>query len=332
MNINKMHIPVNNIPLNQEGAEVFNELYLYCLKMEKDGVFRRLTFTPSRGISTAYGKLRGPMWGISMTNALIELIIRETDGYYYRFHVGYQKDKFKGISGRRAFQIYCRELKRDGVNITDHAIENGFEVKQTIPSPRIELVVASERTYYNAHHLDINSAYNSGMAEKFPFLRKTIERLHSLRHQKPEYKDVLNMTQGFMQSNMVGYRYSHISKAGYEYTLRRLDELTNKLKDAGRRILAYNTDGIWYQGEIYHDLGEGYSLGEWKNDIVNAKIRFKSKGCYEYVVNDTYHPVFRGQSSYEKIKPRDQWVWGDIFKGEHINYYFHEGEGLVYES
>ena len=329
MKPNKMLIPVNNIGFTDEGVIEFNEIYKFCLQQEQAGLFRTFVVTKSQGISIARGNIRGAMWLLTVKKTFIEILIRNLDARYYRFIIGYGKEKKQGLSGRQAFQIYKEELLKDKVDLNDLAIENGEEVKQTIPAPRIELEVAPERTYHNAHHIDLNSAYNAGMMEKFPVLETSVRRMYSFRKLNTDYKDVLNMTQGFMQSQLCGYKFSHISKAGYDYTLRRLDELTDKLTSSGRRILSYNTDGIWYQGEIYHDEGEGLDIGQWKNDHKNCKIRYKSKGCYEFIEDGKYTPVFRGESSYEKIKPRSEWIWGDIFQGEVINYTFIEGTGVV---
>ena len=290
---------------------------------------RNFVITKSGGISIAIGNIRGAMWTITVKKTFIELVIRNFDAHYYRFIIGHQKDKTE-VSGRQAWWKYKETVEQHGVNLEDLAIDNGKEVKATIPSPKIELRVIENRTYYNAHHLDINSAYNAGMMKAFPVLEPAIREMYNKRKSNPEYKQVLNMTQGFMQSQMVGYKYAHISKAGYVYTLDRLAELTKKLIDSGRRILSYNTDGIWYQGDVYHDSEEGTDIGQWKNDQINCKIRFKSKGCYEYVTEDgEYKPVFRGESAYEKIVPKDKWQWGDIFKGDVVEYYFKEGKGVV---
>ena len=170
------------------------------------------------------------------------------------------------------------------------------------------------------------------MMQEFPILETTIRRLYAERKRKPTYKNVLNMTQGFMQSSMVGYKYSHISKAGYVWTKQQLDILTNALTAEGFRILAYNTDGIWYQSfscDAYHDDNEGVDIGQWKTDHSDCKIRFKSRGCYEFIENGIYTPVFRGTSSYERTVPREQWQWGDIYSGSVVNYSWVTGRGIV---
>ena len=323
---NKQKIPIVNFSWNDEGVQQFNEIYRYCL----DNIKNEFVETPSGGISTSLENWRGTRWWLRFTTSIAEIILKPENGRYYRFIIGHNRDVPDRLTGMRAYKIYTRELLKDGVDIRDHYIENGAEVKATIPAPRIELCCMPERTYRDAHHIDINSAYNAGMIESFPFLKTTVCRLYAARKDKPIYKDVLNMTQGVMQSKLCWYKLSHISKAGYVYTRRKLDEYTEKLKAAGCRILAYNTDGIWYQNETpYHDDDEGREIGQWKNDHVNCTIRFKSKGCYEYIESGNYTPVYRGVSSYERIKPRTMWEWGDIFKGQIVRYSWLDGYGYV---
>ena len=82
------------------------------------------------------------------------------------------------------------------------------------------------------------------------------------------------------------------------------------------KIIAYNTDGIWYSGDVYHDENEGVGLGKWKNDVTNSHGIFRSCGAYQYVTYDGDYPtvntVLRGNCDLEKIKPREEWDFGDI--------------------
>lgn len=332
---NKLLIPVNNFSFDDAGIAAFNEIYQHCLKCEKDGVYHQFTLTPSKGISTERENLRGAMWILSINKTMAEIVIRHTDARYYRFMIGYNKAEGKDrMHGRQAFKIYWGQLKNDGVNLNDYAItpEEGKKVKATIPSPMIDLLVAPMRTYYNVHHMDLNSAYNAGMAEEFPALRPTIERMYYQRKEKPVYKDILNMTQGFLQSELVQYRFSHISKAGHVFTHRKVEEMAERLRTSGRRILSFNTDGIWYQGEIYEDDSFGTGLGMWKTDERDCKIRFKSKGAYEYVNGEgQYRARIRGTLNIEKYKPRESWTWEDnvLESGDGLGYTFIFGEGFV---
>ena len=324
---NLTHIPINRLGFNDDDVKKFNEVYQYCFNNKN---LNHLEMTKSGGICIKKGILRGPAYHIRRTNTSVEIILRNEDGCYYRFLIGYKKDK-SGMNGRAAFSIYKETLEKFGVNLEDFAIENGKEVKMTSPSPKIDLVKAIPgRTYYNANHLDINSAFNAGMMKTFPQLEPAIRHMYNLRKQNGDYKNVLNMTQGFMQSEMVGWKYAHISKSGYVFTNNYIEQLTKKLNEQGLRVLSYNTDGIWYDGGVYHDENEGTDIGQWKNDKLNVKVRFKSKGAYEYANLDgsNYTPVVRGESTYEAIVKKEDWVWGDILKGTIKMFELVIGEGI----
>lgn len=330
--INKMLIPITNFGFNDTDVAEFNTIYKHCIQQTKLGNYSPYIMTRSGGISIKRNVNFGPRWHLNAGKTFVEIILCDQFGRNFRFIIGHQKDKKDSMSGRQAFWEYKDMLIKHAINLEDLAIssEEGLKIKETIPSPRIELVAEPATTYQNAHHIDLNSAYNAGMMEAFPVLEPAIRELYNKRKLNPKFKDVLNMTQGFMQSSLCQYKYSHISKAGYVYTLRRLQELSDNLTKAGCKILAYNTDGIWYQGEMYHDQDEGKDIGQWKHDYENCLVRFKSKGCYEIMKPDgSYKPVFRGESSFEKIRPRSEWIWGDIFRGDVINYQFIEGLGVI---
>lgn len=324
-----MHkVPVNKLNFNDEGIKVFNEVYQYCVKLEDAGLIGRFVTTKSGGISIKKENLRGPKWEIYLEKAHVELRLRNLDGRYYRFIIGHKKQE-QTMTGGAAFAIYKRIQERFGVDLEDFAIDNGLEVKETIPKQMVDFERAvPDRTYENVHHIDLNSAYNAGMMLAFPALEPGIRYMYNLRKEHKEYKNVLNMTQGIMQSKYQQYRFAHISKSGYEYTNNTIEKLSKELMANGRRVLAYNTDGIWYQGDIYHNENEGTDIGQWKNDHINCKIRWKSPGAYEYIENGIYKPVLRGQTTYELQVPREEWVWGDIYKGGEIAYEFIEKEGF----
>ena len=60
--------------------------------------------------------------------------------------------------------------------------------------------------------------------------------------------------------------------------------------------------------EPYSDENMGRGLGQWKQDHEFVRIRFKSKGSYEYEEIDKetgeliYHPVVRGLTILERPK------------------------------
>lgn len=324
------NIPTTRKNFIPEDVEDFNKILQYCLALEKEGIMTRFVTTPSGGVSVKRENLRGPRFEIYVEKAHAELRLKNLDGSFYRFYIGYFKKEQK-FSGHRAFQIYLQEVNKTGVNLEDLAITNGKEVKDTIPSPHIDLVDAIEdRTYTGVHHIDINSAFNAGMMKAFPVLEPAIRNMYNQRKEpgKEYYKAVLNMTQGFMQSKYQYYKWAHISKAGYVFTNKYIEDLIAALQASGRRVLATNTDGIWYQGELYTDSNEGTDIGQWKHDHVNCTARWKSKGAYEFIENDKYYPVLRGMSTFEIQVPRELWSWGDIYKGKVFEWTYEEGFGF----
>lgn len=338
MRPNKLLIPVTELGFDDEGIAIFNAIYTF-IRSHRDRM-NEFTYTASQGISTKQGNISGEMWGVTNTHVMVELDYRDPDGKYYRFIItnknGYdEKDPRQKVHrGRNAFRILAKELKKDGVILKNLAIDNGLEVKATIPKQRIGSVVSFERTYTNVHHCDINHAYPAGMMREFPELRPTFERLAELRKTSPEIKNVFNMSQGVFQSKIVGYQYSHIAKAGYVYTNEMLDIMSKKLEDSGYRIIGYNTDGIWYQDidfiGPYSDETFGAAIGQWKTDHVGCSIRYKSHGSYEYIENGKYTPVVRGLTNLDILKPdRSTWEWGDIFKCSEKKVAFYEDVGMV---
>ena len=74
------------------------------------------------------------MWTLYKSNSRYELVIRNLDARYYRFVIGYGKDKVTSkMSGRKAFKIYTEELLKDGFDIKELAISDGYDIKKTIP-------------------------------------------------------------------------------------------------------------------------------------------------------------------------------------------------------
>lgn len=188
--LNKLKLPITNLGFNPKDIKIFNTIYEYCVENEKKGLFKQFVATRSGGISITRENILGPRYLLTITNSIIELLLKDDDFQVYRIIVGYNKDKLdkNATTGRKAFICYKKELKKDGVDIEDLAIPNGKEVKETIPAPKIELCLDADVTYYNAHHIDINSAYNAGMSEAYPVLRKSVERMYLKRKENPEFK------------------------------------------------------------------------------------------------------------------------------------------------
>lgn len=321
-----------------ESIEEFNKIY-FALKSSK---WPRLSRTEKNYVSSNHKKFRQIGWDVQDDNLYFELIIIYLDKMWViHFEDPKGRENEKGnISGTSAFNYFKKELEKTGVNINDLAIEDGMKVKETIEAPLIDLYNEhiAGKTIYNAHHIDFHSSHPAGMAKYYPELRPAIENIYNTKEKANkdsfEYnkcKAILNRTWGYLQSKWHKAKWAHISRDAIHDTNERIKELSNRLIAAGRQILAYNTDGIWYSGEIYHGEGEGPALGQWGHDHINCKIRFKSKGAYEFEENNKYKAVVRGYTALDKVKPRESWVWGDIFKAPVFEYRFDVDKGVYIE-
>lgn len=325
--VNYMQLPVNLVYI-----EEYNELVRWCSSnpLLKRGISR----TPSGGISISP---RSPIncWESTPRRTkrdnctgceLIILILDYDMKTKSLFHFGarIQIGKYKGdeaekhMCGRRAYLKFRELLLKRNIKIEDQFLKNykeGLEYKSKIEKPMISLAFGTKEneTYLHAYHYDINSSYASGMKEAVPQWSELIDYLYINRHFKRENKDILNMTIGFFQSEYIDYKLSHIS----QYCIKRNnDKLSNKAVELIRKgchILAFNTDGLWFTKPNELELQESKELGEFKLDHKDCKIRFKSAGVYEFEENGKYTPVVRGTTALDRIKLREEWVWGDIY-------------------
>lgn len=305
--VNYIQIPVTQT----DNYKEFNEI----VKAYGDNPFR-LKRTPSGGISTTkpfWGgwDLRALKWGSEFTYC------SRKDGM---FRIQY-RNKLKGIekeiSGKQALNKFKRALARRGINLEDYAIPNGKEVKEQIECPLIQLEDQEDKDkiFENCHHIDINSSYPAGVKEYHPEFAPVIDKWYELKKQgHKEYKAYLNLMIGTMQSQFVGYKYADISKYAIKLNNDKIRAMAQWLKDNGRKVLLYNTDGIWFQGEPYPINSD--KLGEFKQDHSNCKFRAKSNGAYEFIENGKYTPVIRGKTKLDETKPRDEWNWGDIYHND----------------
>ena len=294
---NKLKTPITKFGLNEVGVEKFNKIY----KFIKANDIKEMIMTPSHGISY---KNVGICYHLSRTATCIEIILY-ADGYC-RIQLRGGKDleiaQHKEIYGRQAFTI-CLE---DAIP--------GFIFKK-------------------AHHIDFHNSYPAGLCNKHPEFRPVIEHLYKKRKENNIYKAILNYSIGFMQSlGGCGARWAHLTRDAIKDNNDRIRDIAARLRAAGNHILSFNTDGIWYIGNIYHGEGEGSELGQWENDHINCQWRCKSAGAYEFIEGNKYTPVVRGYTNLDKKKNRSEWSWGDIFKEEAspITFRFDESEGVIY--
>lgn len=334
---NYLKIKTVSLDTSSESVKKFNKIFFWC-KKQKNISF--ISWTSSGGLSLKQ-YIYNDCWGYRVNGWLIELCIILYDeddnrhGVRYQFGRGEPKlgDRTGGYSGRKAIARAKKDALKLGFDLDDLAIKNGLEVKKTIPKPLIwvdDSIIF--RKLEKVHHIDFHSSHPFGMFEAFPILEPMIRLWYDMRHYSDQYKNQLVMFWGALQSKaLCGAKWSHIAKAGIESTNRRVLEMVERLKKNNRKVICLNTDGIWYQGDIFHGEGEGEDIGQWTNDHIDCVIRFKSRGSYEYIENDQYTPVSRGRTNLDNIKPRENWEWGDIFHEKCVNtiYKFTKDEGII---
>lgn len=288
----------------------------------------------SNGFISNRRGFRLPAYHITSGSFWIDLVIVSNLGIC-RIQIRFTEDKpkdSKSITGLQAFIMFREYCKSWGIDLKKYEIDNGEEVKKTIPKYLIKLEPRCRDFIFkgNAHHIDFHSSFPGGLANTYPEFKPVLEHLYKERKNDPVKKAILNYAIGYMQSlSACQARWAHLSKAAIEDNNNRVLSMVDKLRQGGRTVVGLNTDGIWYVGKIYHGEGEGSGLGQWENDHINCDLRYKTAGCYEFVENGIYHPVVRGLTSYDAIVPRDQWQWGDIYKHtEYITYYW-DGKEII---
>ncbi len=318
---------------DKDGINEFNLIYKEILKynlnktiLTKGGRVSNISRNrPNNSRSYYYNKTSN---GISLNVILGE--------YVWSFSLGITKNKEdKQMIPRLAFNTFKDICMSNGINLDDYAIDNGVEIKKTIEKPLIKMFYhmnENDNGLTNVHHIDFHSSYPAGLCNTHPEFKKVIEPLYNERKDNPTNKAMLNYTIGCMQSTKAPYysKWAQLSKDAIHDNNDRVKEMSIRLTLSGRKILGYNTDGIWYQGEIYHGKGEGNKLGQWSNDHINCTFRSKNDGAYEFIENGKYNVVMRGITTYDKINPnRDDWQWGDIYKyADLLVLTFDESEGV----
>lgn len=317
-------IPTFITGISDEGARLFNQ----CLALAQEICEgEKILRTNSGGIST---KTIPPAYDVRNTKSMVELTLISRFGCYrIQFRIELEDSK---LSGRKAFEKLKKMLMYGGVNLDDYAIDEelGIEIKKKIPNPLISLVSEEDKDkiFDGVHHIDFHSSYPAGLINTHPEFAPTIKRIYNRRKTDETCKAILNYSIGYMQSiSCCGARWSYLSKDAIEDNNIRLLNLANLLEEKGRKVLLFNTDGLWYQGEIFHSKGEGDDIGQWHNDHINCRFRAKSDGAYEFIEDGKYHPVIRGITNESK----KGWKWGDIYtKGNNLSFYsYEEGKGIT---
>lgn len=330
----------NVIPNYDVSLDEINREYNYWLSYKPNLVYNKnLTYSGQLSKTNFnYG-----VWYI-LNNQFFKLFVSCIDAedipcaYQLRFRIN-DTDFGREISGRDSFQRFRAELKRDGVDIENFAISNGKELKSAIDfgNPVIQFNESiKDKVIDNVHHVDMASAYMYFAGIYHPEWEKTIRRIYDLRKSDSIYKHILTHACGFFQSqycilNGHGYALADVASFAIRNTAIAVKKMAKELTNYGFKILAFNTDGVWFHGdlkllpqEIFEKFTQKKEIGKFSIDHKNCTIRFKSVGAYEYMENGKYTPVVRGLTRYDRAGlARDNWKWGYIYtpEGEQVEVY-----------
>lgn len=313
--INQKLIPCNQLDPTEENVKFFNSLVGEFKKKNYNKIVR--TYNGS----FSYSRTVCPAYDVRKTKSMIELTVADENGIArIQFRTVNKTETDDTLYGYKAYFIFKDICSKYNIDLKKYYITDGKDVKETIEKYLISLnhpFCVKNEIYTNAHHIDFHSSFPSGLVNTHPEFRPVIEELYKGRKEHPEYKYVLNATIGYFQSiESFGAKLANLSRDSIADNNKRIRELEKALVLSGRIPLSFNTDGIWYIGNIYHGEGEGDNICQWHNDHTNCIIRYKSKGAYEFIEGDEYHPVLRGHTILDDIMPRERWKWGDIYKNE----------------
>lgn len=332
---NYINIPITAYQFDEDNCKNFNHI-LSCLR---GSYLKEIERTEKGTIPSKYKNM--PAYSVVYSGGCIEILIINYNGSFrlqWRNSCNSLFDDGKlTISGKKAFLYFNNFCKKFGIELYKYAHndkEKALKEKEEIEPPMIMVADSRfiDKKLYNCHHIDFHSSYMGGLAITHPEFREVVEYIYSKRKDDDmRYKAILNMTQGYMQSKMVQYRFAHLSRDMIKNNNDRVRKLAMILTLAGRRPIVFNTDGLWYQGEIFHSVedGEGKNVGEWENDHTNCILRVKSAGAYEFIEDDKYHPVIRGKTHLDAIRPREEWEWGDIYNKNAIEVKYSINNGYL---
>lgn len=316
-NVNFLKIPVTVFDINEGGAEEWNEIYKLHKSLEYATPIVR---TESGGISIDRKDFTPPSWDVIEHSSCLELTSLMLNGMRrFQFRQDIKSD-VTAMGGRKAITLFSRHLKRiSGISLKDYKISDGMRIRKEVPKYLIQVnkqfihessFIEDAKTFHHVHHADFHQSFPAGLANTHPEFRDTIEYFYTRRKKHPEYKGALNSLIGIMWSpSFQRACYANLARDAISDNNCRVLNLTKHLEDSGRIPLLWNTDGVWYMGDVYHGQGEGSGIGQWENDHVDCTFRVKSRGAYEFIENGIYHSVVRG------IRKEEQagWKWGDIF-------------------
>ena len=315
LNINYIKIKCHQLDLTDAGIDEFNKILEFVESLN----LKPITRTYSHGISTSGKYKYHDRYDVIELASMIELTLL-IGPYAWRIQLRNKTERMgsNAMPGRLAFYKFREICETYGINIEDYKITQGPLIKNTI-TPYIKKLLIPDiigLDVDNVNHIDFNSSFMANLCEAYPEFQPVGDYLYTNRKEHPEYKAVMNCVIGYFQSLYHDASWAHLSKAAINGNNTKVLNLCDELVLNGRKPILINTDGIWYQGEVYHNDNEGTGLGQWKTDHQDCKLLVKSDAVYQYLENGQVKTVQSGLTNLDKVKPRSQWEWGDIFKNE----------------
>lgn len=335
--LNYAKIPVTIIPAKLGNEAEYNKLYKMLIANKR---YKPIQRTQSGGVSISCARRftfnQFDARQLGNTHEITLVTLEFSCRIQWRIANYKNEDKIeKTITASAFFRKYwLPECKKHGIDMKKYAEADGFKYKESIHKADIALYDPAASYGWpieNAYHLDFHKFYPSGLCIAHPEFRPVIEHFNELARTDKMFKTGIDSMIGYFQSKCCGYRYAKLSMDAINAAYEKFDEVKALLKG---RIIATNTDGIWYKGPEFHGLHEGPGLGQWSTDHKACRIRFKSAGSYEYIENGAYTPIVRGSTRLDRILDRSEWEWGDIFaeSADLQLWKFQEGEGIIWQK
>lgn len=309
---NKKHKILNHI---FKDKEFINKLY----KLLKESDLAKIERTANGGIKKHNIKHWTGAWDVQecytkkgVFKGIILTVILYN--YVFVFKCGQFSVDNSEMNGRKAMRMLTSECEKQKIDLKKYEVNNGEEIKLTIPKPIIKLEGKyAGKEIKHVNHLDINSAWPAGCCKDYPKLAKAFINL------RQRDKLIGDMALGYCQSEWCDYKYANLAYSGISNTNKYIFELMTKLLLQNFDIVCINTDGIWYidktnQNRLYHDNNEGKELGQWKTDHKDCIFYGYSDGQYYFIEDNKFNVRARGYYWYEQIKPREEWNREDFFK------------------
>lgn len=314
--------------------DIINNLY----KLLNESDLYTIERTQSGAIATHNIHHAGGSWDVreykaknnQLKGVVITVIIK---GFVFVFKCGRFGVNNSDLNGYKAYSHFKKTCKKYNIDLDTYKIDNGYEVKQEIEKPYIEMFELYHKID-NVNHLDLNSAWPAGVCEDYPEFTPVFKELRS---QNKLYGDI---ALGFCQSEHCNYSLSNLAKSGINNCNKNIVNLMGDLIEQDFEIIGLNTDGIWYKdttdkNRLYTDDNEGTELGQWKTDHKHCEFLAYSNGQYWFRENGKFYPKARGYYLYEQKKPREEWDETDFDKAMAtlVNIEWNNKEGfIVYEQ